>query len=113
MDNLTNPIPSEQELNQHEIDDEEDQVYNAKLFDGRFLRRRMANFLQRVNEGLREAQQHLPDFDIVAIEVSSVVGIDGNVSFPMAGGGASLSRTITFNLKPKAKEKSDVSSDLP
>lgn len=106
---MTNPIPSEQELNQHELNDDENEIYDMP-FDGRFLRRRMERFLKRVNEGLREAQQHLPDFEILGIEVSSVVGIDGNVTFPMAGGGASLSRTITFQLKPKNKGDQDVQS---
>ena len=73
------------------------------LFDGRIMKERMARFLHRINEGLKEAQDHLPDFEIQAIEVNTVIGLNGEFTFPMAGFGANYSRAITFQLKPKTK----------
>lgn len=85
---------------------DEDKPYeeNDAIFDGEFLKKRMARFLQRINHALNEAQQHLPDFEILNIEVTSVVSINGEVSFPSGGGiGGNKSRAITFQLRPKAK----------
>jgi len=73
------------------------------ILDGRILRDRMERFLHRINEGLREAQDHLPDFEIESIQVNTVIGLNGEFTFPMAGGGINYSRAITFQLKPKKK----------
>lgn len=74
---------------------------NEGIFDGRVMKDRMRRFLQRINEGLKESQEHLPDFEIQAIEVNTVIGLNGEFTFPMAGGGINYSRAITFQLKPK------------
>lgn len=74
------------------------------LFDGRLLKDRMRRFLTRVNEGLKEAQDHLPDFEIESIQVNTVIGANGEFTFPMMGGSINYSRAITFNLKPRNKE---------
>lgn len=82
----------------------EDEEFERQLFDGELLKRRLGRFLSRLNTALAESQQHLPDFEIQSIWVDTVVGINGQVSFPSGAGiGLEHSRSIQFILKPRTE----------
>ena len=88
---------------EHEIEHESE---HDAIFDGELLKRRLGRFLERLNTALAEAQDHLPDLEIDSILVNTVVGINGNISFPSGAGiGLEHSRSIQFILKPKTKNK--------
>lgn len=88
-----------------EVEHEAEQK-NEAIFDGERLKRRLGRFLERLNTALAESQDHLQDFEIDSIWVNTVVGINGNISFPAgAGVGLEHSLSIQFILKPKAKNK--------
>lgn len=80
--------------------------FESQIFDGELLKRRLGRFLERLNTALAESQNHMTDFEIDSIWVNTVVGINGNISFPSGAGiGLEHSRSIQFILKPKAKNK--------